>query len=55
MDRITEDDGTMELPLEDRQECDGVEAGCLAHQAGGDRQAEQPMGDGPAERAGSAA
>ena len=27
-----------------------VQAGCLAHQAGSDRQAEESMGDGPAER-----
>jgi hypothetical protein len=49
MDGIAEKDGLMELPLQDRQERDGIQAGCLTHQAGSDRQAEESMGDGPAE------
>lgn len=49
MDGIAEKDGLMEPPLQDRQECDGIQARGLAHQAGGDRQDEETMGDGPAE------
>ena len=44
----------MESPFEDRQEGQGVQARGLAHQAGGDRQAEEAMShrlaEGPASR-----
>jgi hypothetical protein len=50
MNRITEDDWPMKLPFEDCQESEGVDARSLAHQTGGDGQAEQPMSHGPAER-----
>ena len=51
MDRVAEDDRMMELPFQDRQEREGIHARGLAHQAGGDREAEESMGDRPAEGA----
>jgi hypothetical protein len=40
----------MELPFEDCQKGEGVDARSLAHQTSRDRQAEQSMSHGPAER-----
>ena len=54
VDRITENDWPMKLPFEDGQKREGVDARCLAHQAGGDGQTEQPMSHGPAEGIASA-
>ena len=49
MDRVTEDDGTVKLPFENGQKCEGVDTRCLAHQAGGNGQTKQSVGHGPAE------
>jgi hypothetical protein len=53
VDGVTEEDRMMESPFEDPQEGERVQARSLAHQAGGDREAEESMGHGLAE--GSAA
>jgi hypothetical protein len=45
VNRITEDDGQMELPLENGQEREGVDPRRLADQASRDGQTEQPMRD----------
>ncbi len=51
MDRITEDDWAMKLPFENGQKCERVDAGRVADQPGGNRQAQQAMGDRSSERA----
>ena len=52
-DRVTEMDRTMESPLQDGEERQGVDARRLTEQPGADGQAEQTMGDRLAEGAGS--
>ena len=49
VDRVPEDDRTMEFPFKDCEEGERVDARSLADQAGGDGQTEQAMGHRPAE------
>ena len=49
VDRIAENDGTMKLPFKDGHESEGVDTGGLAHESGGNGEAEQAMGHGAAE------
>jgi len=50
VDRIAEDDRALELPFEDGEKREGVDARSLAHQAGGDGKTKQSMGHWPPKR-----
>jgi len=51
MDRVTEGDGTMELPFEDSKKRHGVDTRRLAEKTCRDRQTQEAVGDGASERA----